>query len=631
MPLAALGGAAALAARSAATAPALEQSGGTPPSVTWAHDVAPILHANCAPCHHPGGAGPFSLLTYEDARRHARQIAQVTRRRYMPPWLPDRTGPAFADARVLSDPQIATLGAWAAQGTPPGDLAAAPAPPVFPDGWQLGTPDLVLRASSSWTMPAEGPDFYRNFVFAVPICVAAVRVGARDPAGKPARDASRQCARGPRRLGARARRGGPGAGLPGDGPADRVEQVRSREPFPVLQARVASGARAGRHGVAPGSRGTISCSTCTCGPRASRRLVQPTLGLYFTERAPTRFPMLLQLEDDRSLDIAPGRDGLHRSRLPDAAGGRAARRDLSPRALSRAGGRGHGDTAGRHPRPARPHRGLGPRMAGRLPLRGADRAARRHAPRDAVELRQLLREPAEPQYAAGAGPRGQPEHRRDGARVAAGRAGEARGPSRAPGSRHAPPPGEVSGRFLGEREPCGGAPDGGPRRGGDCRVPAGSPSPARRGVGEERVRHGAPGERRVRGGDRRVRGGRAARPFDGRPALQLGQRAARARAARRRAAALRARARRRAERPSRAERRGHGLRHAGTTRGGACSVRTRARIEPGKRRRALQPGARPRADRRPRRVVPPLRGSRAPPAGQHGRGGGARGAVRAAL
>jgi hypothetical protein len=35
----------------------------------------------------PGQPGPFPLLTYEDARRHA-GVAVVTRRRYMPPWLP---------------------------------------------------------------------------------------------------------------------------------------------------------------------------------------------------------------------------------------------------------------------------------------------------------------------------------------------------------------------------------------------------------------------------------------------------------------------------------------------------------------------------------------------------------------
>jgi mono/diheme cytochrome c family protein len=43
-------------------------------SPTWSRDVASVLYKNCATCHHPGGAGPFSLLTYADARRWGPQL-----------------------------------------------------------------------------------------------------------------------------------------------------------------------------------------------------------------------------------------------------------------------------------------------------------------------------------------------------------------------------------------------------------------------------------------------------------------------------------------------------------------------------------------------------------------------------
>ena len=39
--------------------------------VTFNKNVAPIVFANCVTCHRPGGDGPFSLLTYADAARHA--------------------------------------------------------------------------------------------------------------------------------------------------------------------------------------------------------------------------------------------------------------------------------------------------------------------------------------------------------------------------------------------------------------------------------------------------------------------------------------------------------------------------------------------------------------------------------
>lgn len=39
---------------------------------TFNRDIAPIVHASCAACHHPGGAGPFNLLAYHDAKTPAR-------------------------------------------------------------------------------------------------------------------------------------------------------------------------------------------------------------------------------------------------------------------------------------------------------------------------------------------------------------------------------------------------------------------------------------------------------------------------------------------------------------------------------------------------------------------------------
>ena len=125
-------------------------------AVTFNRDVAPILFRHCAPCHHPGGAGPFSLLTFADAKRRARQIAKVTSNRYMPPWPPERGHGRFVgeDERRLSDGQIATLTAWQQAGAPEGDPAVLPPRPAFATGWQLGTPDLVLT-SPEWCSGAR--------------------------------------------------------------------------------------------------------------------------------------------------------------------------------------------------------------------------------------------------------------------------------------------------------------------------------------------------------------------------------------------------------------------------------------------------------------------------------------------
>src|ERR1017187_5344829 len=131
-------------------------------SVTYSHHVAAILYRECASCHRPGGVAPFSLLTYQDTAKRAALIAAVTHNRSMPPWLPAE--PLFKDDRRLSDAEISTLARWAAQGAPQGNLAATPAPPHFPEGWQLGAPDLEARMAAAYDVAADGPDQYRCFL-----------------------------------------------------------------------------------------------------------------------------------------------------------------------------------------------------------------------------------------------------------------------------------------------------------------------------------------------------------------------------------------------------------------------------------------------------------------------------------
>ena len=61
------------------------------PSIpTFNKDIAPILFANCAPCHRSGEVAPFPLLTYANAVKHADKMAEATLAHEMPPWLPVR-------------------------------------------------------------------------------------------------------------------------------------------------------------------------------------------------------------------------------------------------------------------------------------------------------------------------------------------------------------------------------------------------------------------------------------------------------------------------------------------------------------------------------------------------------------
>src|SRR4026208_2409956 len=137
-------------------------TGDTP---TFSQHVAPILFQNCVSCHRPGEEAPFSLMTYEDARKRARQVSEVTAKKFMPPWHAEEGHVAYLNPRVLSEEQIAVLQRWYKGGTPEGDRAKLPKSPVFTDGWQLGKPDLVLKMDKGFKLYAEGKDIYRNFVF----------------------------------------------------------------------------------------------------------------------------------------------------------------------------------------------------------------------------------------------------------------------------------------------------------------------------------------------------------------------------------------------------------------------------------------------------------------------------------
>src|SRR5260370_20647149 len=71
-------------------------------TVTYSEHIAPILYANCVTCHRPGQIGPFSLLTYDDALRHALTIGSLTQSLYMPPWKPERGWVSHTGERRLT-------------------------------------------------------------------------------------------------------------------------------------------------------------------------------------------------------------------------------------------------------------------------------------------------------------------------------------------------------------------------------------------------------------------------------------------------------------------------------------------------------------------------------------------------
>ena len=137
---------------------------GTDSPPTFNKDKAPILFAHCSNCHRPNEIGPFNLLTYADAKKRGRQLAEITEKRVMPPWKPVKGHGEFKYDRSLSDDQIAVFQNWHKAGMPEGAAQDLPAQPKFPEGWHLGTPDLILKVEKPFRIPAEGDDLYAHFV-----------------------------------------------------------------------------------------------------------------------------------------------------------------------------------------------------------------------------------------------------------------------------------------------------------------------------------------------------------------------------------------------------------------------------------------------------------------------------------
>lgn len=140
---------------------------------TFAEDIAPIIFKNCAPCHRPGEAGPFPLLSYDDVKKRAKTVAAVTQARYMPPWPADPSYSHFLRERFLTDEQIVLIKNWVTNGAPAGDLAKAPAAPQFPVGSNLGKPDLVLQMREPVHIRGDNKD--RFMVIKIPYELPADR------------------------------------------------------------------------------------------------------------------------------------------------------------------------------------------------------------------------------------------------------------------------------------------------------------------------------------------------------------------------------------------------------------------------------------------------------------------------
>jgi len=269
---------------------------------TFADDIGPLVIEHCAPCHRPGEVGPFPLLTYDDVRRRARQIAEVTASRFMPPWKPEPGfGGPFLGSRRLSNADVALFRRWADAGSPAGDLSRVPPQPDWPQGWRLGTPDVVVTMPEPYIVPADGPDTFRNFVLPIPIERTAFVAGIEFRPGN-ARVAHHANLRLDRTRSSRQLdEQDPQPGYEGPiSPQAHYPDGHFLGWTPGQLPPLAEPGMAWR--IEPGSDFVIQLHMQSTGRPES---IQASVGLYFTDDPPVRTPMMMRL-GRQSIDIPPG-------------------------------------------------------------------------------------------------------------------------------------------------------------------------------------------------------------------------------------------------------------------------------------------------------------------------------------
>jgi hypothetical protein len=211
----------------------------------------------------------------------------------MPPWLPEAGYGDFSDQQRLSNEEIQVISSWVSSGAIEGVGSAIP--PVFAEGWQLGPPDVLVEAPRAFSIPASGPDIYRNFILSPDLKKSSyVRAIEIRPGG-------RRLVHHANLYVDRARTATEGPGM------DPVIERTAFDPddghFLFWKPGMVAAEESVSWQLDPGNNLVLNIHIHPDGRAES---IRPAVGLYFTDKKPDKFPMLLQLERDGALNIPAG-------------------------------------------------------------------------------------------------------------------------------------------------------------------------------------------------------------------------------------------------------------------------------------------------------------------------------------
>ena len=269
--------------------------------VTFTRDIAPIVFKSCVSCHRSGGPAPFSLTTYDEVRRRATQIATVTKSRFMPPWKVEPGVGHFVGQDPLTAAQIALIEQWVSSRAPQGEVGSLPPVPDLPDGWLLGKPDLIVKPPRPFTLQAQPTDAFRIFAIRLPVTKRTYVRGIEFHPGN-ARVVHHANIRIDRTTATRQL--DDADPLPGyDGLMPRSAEYPDGHFLGWTPGQVAPLVSPDlAWTLEPGSDLVVQLHLP---PSGAVEQVQPEIGLFFSDRPPTRTPTILRL-GSQGIEIPPG-------------------------------------------------------------------------------------------------------------------------------------------------------------------------------------------------------------------------------------------------------------------------------------------------------------------------------------
>ena len=221
----------------------------------------------------------------------------------MPPWLPEHGYGDFQGERRLTDEQIRVISDWVMAGAPEGSPGEMPPPPTFAGDWSLARRTWCSTRKLRFPCLRPGPIFIgiscsaRRFRPREYVRAIEIRPGNRTLVHHANLLVDRT---GSSALEAHARGGFPGMDL-----------TLFRSPFDpdghFLFWKPGSAPHVEPDGFAwrlnPGNQLVLNTHVH---PSGKAEELRPSLGIYFTDQPPAKYPLLVQLENDNALDIPAG-------------------------------------------------------------------------------------------------------------------------------------------------------------------------------------------------------------------------------------------------------------------------------------------------------------------------------------